>query len=201
MLYVGAKDFQQSVVLQRMVVDLQVPVDVRVVPTVRDDDGGTSNQSVYEFVVVYDPDHGFVTGGGWINSPAGAYSANPTITGKATFGFVALNEKGATVPRGNTEFQLHVAGLNFKSTSYDWLVIAGSRAQLKGSGSLNGAGSYAFMLTAVDGQIAGMEPSELSGWIYSMSVLDTVIPAVELEPNAPIAPLAEMVKLPEESPL
>ncbi|MBI2784295.1 MAG: tandem-95 repeat protein, partial [Gammaproteobacteria bacterium] len=45
--------------------------------------------SVYEFVVVYDPNAGFVTGGGWINSPVGAYKANPSLTGKANFGFVS----------------------------------------------------------------------------------------------------------------
>jgi len=30
---------------------------------------------------------------------------------------------------GNTEFQFKVADLNFKSTSYDWMVIAGSKAK------------------------------------------------------------------------
>lgn len=51
-----------------------------------DKDGGVG-QSVYQFVVMYDPAGGFVTGGGWITSPAGAYAANPALTGKATFGF------------------------------------------------------------------------------------------------------------------
>lgn len=55
--------------------------------------------------MVYDPAAGFVTGGGWINSPAGAYSANTDLTGKATFGFVSKYQNGATVPTGNTEFQ------------------------------------------------------------------------------------------------
>jgi len=41
--------------------------------------------------------------------------------------------------------------LNFKSTSYDWLVIAGTKAQYKGAGTINGAGNYGFMLTAIDG--------------------------------------------------
>ena len=36
------------------------------------------------------------------------------------------------------------------SDSYDWLVIAGARAQYKGSGTINGAGDYGFMLTAID---------------------------------------------------
>jgi hypothetical protein len=103
------------------------------------------------YVVVYDPNGGFVTGGGWINSPLGAYRADPTLAGKATFGFVSKYQKGATVPTGNTEFQFHAGNLNFKSTSYDWLVVAGTKAQYKGTGTINGAGNYKFMLTAIDG--------------------------------------------------
>jgi pantoate--beta-alanine ligase len=37
--YFGHKDFQQSVVVRRMVSDLNMPVQVRVVPTVREPDG------------------------------------------------------------------------------------------------------------------------------------------------------------------
>jgi hypothetical protein len=103
------------------------------------------------FVVVYDATAGFVTGGGSIESPAGAYVADPSASGRAHFGFVARYKKGANVPSGNTEFQFHAGDLNFHSTSYDWLVVAGSdRAKFKGVGTINGAGNYGFMLTAVD---------------------------------------------------
>jgi Leucine-rich repeat (LRR) protein len=115
------------------------------------DAAGASDTETFQYVVIYDPNGGFVTGGGWINSPAGAYTADPTLTGKATFGFVSKYQKGANVPTGNTEFQFKVADLNFKSTSYDWLVIAGSKAQYKGTGTINGTGEYKFMLTAIDG--------------------------------------------------
>ena len=81
----------------------------------------------------------------------GAYTSDPTLTGKATFGFVSKYQKGANVPTGNTEFQFKVADLNFKTTSYDWLVIAGSKAQYKGTGTINGTCEYKFMLTAIDG--------------------------------------------------
>lgn len=118
--------------------------------TVTDDDGD-SDEAIFQYVVVYDPNGGFVTGGGWINSPAGAYTPDPSLTGQANFGFVSKYQKGATIPTGQTEFQFHVANLNFKSTSYDWLVIAGKKAQYKGTGTINGAGNYGFMLTAIDG--------------------------------------------------
>jgi len=106
-------------------------------------------------VVIYDPNGGFVTGGGWINSPAGAYTANPSLTGQSSFGFVSRYEHGANVPTGNTEFQFHGANFDFRSTVYEWLVIAGARAQYKGSGIVNRAGDYGFILTAIDGDING----------------------------------------------
>ncbi len=117
--------------------------------TVTDSDGGSAT-SIFEYVVVYDPDGGFVTGGGWIDSPAGAYAPDPTLTGKATFGFVSKYKKGATVPTGQTQFQFRVADLNFHSDSYDWLVIAGHKAKYKGTGTINGEGEYGFMLSAID---------------------------------------------------
>ncbi|PYL00878.1 MAG: hypothetical protein DME19_03555 [Verrucomicrobia bacterium] len=122
--------------------------------TVADDDTGVA-ATTFEFIVIYDPNDGFVTGGGWINSPAGAYAASPSLTGKGSFGFVAKYQKGTTVPVGETEFQLHGAQFNFHSTVYEWLVISGPLAQCKGSGTLNGAGDYGFLLTATDGQILG----------------------------------------------
>lgn len=109
----------------------------------------------FTYVVVFDPNGGFVTGGGWINSPQGAYTANTALTGKAIFGFNAKYQNGATVPSGNTQFDFQVADLHFKSTNYDWLVIAGAKAQYKGTGTINGLGNYGFILTATDGQING----------------------------------------------
>lgn len=49
------------------------------------------------------------------------------------------------------------AGLNFSSTAYEWLVIANHRAQFKGSGTINGSGTYSFMLTAIDGNLTNSQ--------------------------------------------
>ncbi len=114
-----------------------------------------SRKATYRYVVVYDPPAGFVTGGGWINSPAGAYAPVPTLTGKANFGFVSKYQKGATIPTGQTQFDFKVANMSFHSTNYQWLVVAGAKAKYKGTGTINGTGSYGFMLSAVDGQITG----------------------------------------------
>jgi hypothetical protein len=120
---------------------------------VMDDDTGSDTDTV--MVVVYDPSAGFVTGGGWIDSPAGAYTAEPTLMGKATFGFVSKYQKGATTPTGNTEFKFQAGNFKFDSDSYDWLVVAGAKAQFKGTGSVNGVSGYSFLLTATDGQVKG----------------------------------------------
>jgi hypothetical protein len=119
---------------------------------------GQFDTSTFEFVVVYDPGAGFVTGGGWIDSPAGAYKPDPSLTGKASFGFVSKYKKGAIRPTGYTQFQFQIADLNFHSDSYRWLVVNrnGTRAQFKGDGTINGAPSpsgdnYRFMLWAGDG--------------------------------------------------
>jgi hypothetical protein len=106
-------------------------------------------------IVVYDPSAGFVTGGGWINSPAGSFAANPALVGKASFGFVSKYKKGQSAPTGETEFQFKAGNLNLHSSSYDWLVVAGSRAQFKGTGTINGAGTFGFLITATDGQTSG----------------------------------------------
>lgn len=119
------------------------------------DAAGNWSATSKEMLVVYDPDGGFVTGGGHIASPAGALASDPGASGKATFGFVSKYQKGATTPTGNTEFQFNAGNLNFASTTYDWLVISGARAQYKGSGTVNGVAGYKFLLTATDGAVNG----------------------------------------------
>jgi len=114
-------------------------------------------------VVVYDPTAGFVTGGGWIDSPAGACGpAAPAdvcgadAVGRATFSFVSRYRRGAKVPDGETRFTFTAGNLRFESDSYDWLVVAGQdRAQFKGMGSINGMPGFQFMLTAYDGKDGG----------------------------------------------
>jgi VCBS repeat-containing protein len=128
--------------------------------TVADDDSGSAT-TAFQYVVIYDPNGGFVTGGGWIDSPAGACklaACTDDTTGKANFGFVSKYAKGNTpVVDGETEFQFKAGNLNFHSTSYSdgSLVISGPMAQYKGTGTINGSGAYNFTLTARDGQVSG----------------------------------------------
>ena len=144
--------------------------------TVTDSTGRTA--TVSRDIVVYDPSAGFVTGGGWINSPAGAYKEDESLVGRATFGFVSKYLKGANVPTGNTEFQFQAAKLNFHSDNYYWLVVAGARAQYKGVGTINGSGSYDFLLTAIDGQInggGGVDRFRIKIWYYDATLQQDIV--------------------------
>src|SRR5262249_44459814 len=124
-------------------------------------------------IIVYDPNAGFVTGGGWIDSPAGAYRANQSLAGKATFGFVSKYQKGAKVPTGETQFQFRLADLNFHSSVYEWLVVSGALAQYKGSGTVNGSGDYGVLLTAIDGALltGGPDKFRMKIWDKSTSAI------------------------------
>jgi len=151
----------------------------RITLTVTDNYGATGTASMIgEFdalVVVYDPDAGFVTGGGWIDSPAGAYLAEPDLAGRAGFGFVSKYKKGANVPTGQTEFHFRVADLSFSSDTYEWLVVAGARAQYKGAGTINNAGAYGFILTATDGDLAGGDVDRFRIKIWDLNAGDAIV--------------------------
>jgi hypothetical protein len=117
---------------------------------VTDDDLGVGSAMATGFIVIYDPSAGFVTGGGWIDSPVNVNYQYMQTGGKANFGFVAKYKNGANVPDGNTQFQFKAGDLNFHSSSYEWLVVAGNQAMFKGEGTINEQGSYKFMITADD---------------------------------------------------
>ncbi len=124
--------------------------------SVADDDGG-AGRSALDMVVVFDPAAGSMRGAGWFDSPAGAYLSDASASGRTSFGFLARYEKDAESTVAQPLFRLRSAAFDFESTSYDWLVIAGARAQLRGAGRVNGAGSYVFQIAVVDGQ--GLVPS------------------------------------------
>ena len=145
--------------------------------TVKDNSSGTGSRTsateLFAYVIVFDASGGFVTGGGWIDSPPGSCNMTGCTTqtvGKANFGFVSKYKKGQSTPDGNTEFQFKAGDINFHSTAYEWLVVAGARAQFKGSGQINGSGSYGFMISAVDGQVSGgggIDKFRIKIWLLS----------------------------------
>jgi len=114
--------------------------------TVRDNDGGEGSATIR--VVVVDPRAGSAAGHGQVWSPHGALTAEPKDSGHTTFEFDAAYKHGATRPTGEAE--LHFRRFHFQSLSYEWLVVAGSKAQIGGSGKVNGKPGFTFLLTAYD---------------------------------------------------
>ncbi len=110
--------------------------------TVSDDDGGVSAPAFFQYVVVFDPTGGSVTGGGFYDIPGQGNR-------KAHFTFSAEFLSGdAAVPNGAVKFWIPGRELDFESTSIETLVVSGDRAQLWGTGTLNGAPAR-FRITAV----------------------------------------------------
>ena len=126
---------------------------------VTDDDGSFDEQTATGYIVVYDPtSSSFVAGAGTIASPAGAMPADPTATGQAAFGFQSRYVRGAQVPTGFTRFEFRAGNLDFEATQFEWLVIAGTKAQVKGIGTIAGrVGTFKFMVTALDGEAPGAD--------------------------------------------
>ena len=119
-----------------------------------------------DYVVLYDPNGGFVTGGGWFDSPPGALTGSEAI-GKAHFGFNAKYQNGKTEAGevgGNTSFQFKTGDLDFKSDSHEKMslvVSGGFKATYKGLGSVNGKGGYHFMVTVIDAEETSNYPVDL----------------------------------------
>jgi len=112
---------------------------------------------VLDSVLVYDTRGGFVTGAGWIDSPASAYTPNdssdPFIVSKAHFKFLSKYKNGQSKPTGSTNFRFVANDLEFNATSYDWMLVSGFRARYLGEGTVSGESSvYKFMITVIDAE-------------------------------------------------
>jgi probable HAF family extracellular repeat protein len=130
-------------------------------------------------VAVYDAGGGFVTGSGTISSPPGAYRADLAIAGEAGFALVAKynGRRQGNPPDGDTVFRFTAASMSFFSESYEWLVVSGRRAQLRGSGTLNGHPGYGFQLTAMDGGpgARGQDRLRMKIWHYEPNLQQDIV--------------------------
>jgi hypothetical protein len=109
---------------------------------------GKSASKIYSYVIVFDPDNGDVTGGGWMNTQRGDYRLKSTCE-KGNFGFCAQYDKNLNL-KGNLTF--HINGVNFhvSSTSLDWLLVDNDHALIKGKAKVNCNSGYEFLVSAVD---------------------------------------------------
>jgi len=117
--------------------------------TVTDDDQHSATASV--IAVVYDPAGGRVTGGGWIDSPPGAYTPDPSVVGKVHFTFEASYPAGTATPAGNISARLQDVNLSMDVTSLDWLVVApNGEAAVEGTATM-GTQQVRFILYGYQG--------------------------------------------------
>lgn len=119
------------------------------------DNHGASGTASYSSIIAYDPSAGSITGSGSFNSQAGAYVPNTTATGQLKFNVHAKYKGNNVAPTGKIKLDFKKANFSFDSTSLQWLVINGNKAQLKGTGTINGSGNYAIFITGLDGAKKG----------------------------------------------
>jgi flagellar hook capping protein FlgD len=117
--------------------------------TITDQSG--NSVSVTTAVVVFDRGDGFMNGNGKFDSPAGAWVADPQASGRVDFTFDTRYRKDDLIPTGSTSFQFKTSGMDFESTSADWFIVGFARGMYRGTGTINGIGSYRFLLSGVDG--------------------------------------------------
>ena len=121
------------------------------VNVVVEDGAGLTDAGLFDFVVIYDPAAGRVTGSGGYWSPAYADGDAGSPWGNpAFFGYTSRYKPGATEPVGETKLNL-LGVFSFVSTSYDYLIINDSMAITEGVGRLQGDDTvYRMRVQAID---------------------------------------------------
>ena len=109
--------------------------------TVTDNSGASGSATTVggspALVVVFDPNVGKVTGGGWV--AAGGAKTTFNVNAKYNHGSLTGN-LGAQLPDGRS----------MSSTTLRWLVTVGSKAEVAGDATLNGAAGYTFLVVVSD---------------------------------------------------
>lgn len=129
-----------------------------------------TNEDQEAIVVIYDPNGGYTYGGGYFNSPAGAFASDPTATGKANFGYTVNYYKGATLPKGETQFEFKVGDFQYNALNFDYLSVAspGYKAVFSGSGRIiGGISGVNFTMYVIDGALDGTGVDKVRLKIYN----------------------------------
>jgi hypothetical protein len=102
---------------------------------------GSASTAVIQTVVVPTSTESVkVNGGGFITLTTG---------GNGSFGIVGMVSK-TDLASGNVEYQDHDAGLNIKSSTITAVVVTGTHARMFGKATVNGAGSFDFVVDVDD---------------------------------------------------
>ncbi|HEV7990904.1 MAG TPA: PKD domain-containing protein, partial [Gemmatimonadaceae bacterium] len=139
--------------------------------TVRDDEGASA--VTHASIIVYDAAAGRLTGAGWITNTAGA---------KTTFG-VDVRYAGRSTPSGIvTLLAAQGAIYAVEGTSFDWMVVQGAVANVRGSGRLANGTPVGFLIAARDGKVAGDRIDRVRVKLWNLS---TGVVLFDSEPGAP----------------
>lgn len=130
--------------------------------TVTDKDGGIGS-AISQSIAVINPGGASMNGNAGFNSPSGAMPGNSGLAGAADVQVMA-KYNGSGMLSGSTTFNFSAGGLDFKSMSYDWLVASGNKAMVQGTGTINGGGSYGFIVSAIDGGKKGPDLARVKIW-------------------------------------
>ncbi|HEX4824011.1 MAG TPA: choice-of-anchor Q domain-containing protein [Candidatus Polarisedimenticolaceae bacterium] len=147
--------------------------------------------------IVVTPAADFVAGGGWINVRAGSYAADPAFAERASLAFVSTSSHTVSPAGGELELDLHREGFKFHASGFTSQTIANPGAQLRGNGTVNGAGTYKFLLSTLsfDGTGAGPTAVRLKIWNAATGAVvfdtqtgapDTAIPTTSLGGTSPV---------------
>jgi hypothetical protein len=154
---------------------IQLPIGVHdITLTVTD---GIDETSDSVFIIVYDPNGGLATGGGWID----VTDPDSLNLGRASFGFIARYKNSKA--DGNFEFKYKDGDINLKSVSVDWLVVNQTRAMFQGTASLEGkSGLYTFRVALVDNAKINEEDSiTIRIWDGTDTSLEPIYSAVNID--------------------
>lgn len=111
--------------------------------TVTDNNGGVETKP-FEFISVYNPTpQGLFTAGSNFISPAGS-----GLSGLARFGLSYKYLGG--VPVENRQFTMKATNFEFNAITTTSLVISNGKGTLTGTGTVNGLGTYDFLVTGLD---------------------------------------------------
>jgi uncharacterized delta-60 repeat protein len=145
--------------------------------TVTDQSGASGSATAIPGVVVFNMLIGGITGNGMFIGPPFAIAVTPS--GKVRFQLAAKYAGNRAIPLGKAMFQFTEAHRVFRSARSDWLVIAGRTAWYQGTGTLDGKGTYGFLVSASSG---GRPAARIRIRIWNKAT-GTVI--YDTEPGAP----------------
>ena len=126
-----------------------------------------SEATAIGILVVYNPEGGFATGGGWIVPEADGLNTHPNA--RANFGFNAKYKQDS--PTGHIEFRYSDGHIDLKSSSIEQLVITGGKiVQFKGLASVNREQGHWFFVKAIDnGEPGTNDTFEIKVWAPGVS--------------------------------